>query len=211
MQQGGPRGASGRTRKLSPRSNAARSRRTRRALLDAGRAVLTAQGYARTQLVDIFRRAGVTRGALSYHFPHKPALFAAVFAEVCQEYTHAMQTRMQTAPGDTWARWVASLGVLLDQVGHPSVQQIVYRDGPTVLGWSYVSHQAPDMQFLRSVFAQLQAEGVIAPLPLDPLVHLVRATCFQAAVYIVQAEERAGVRQDMTAGLLQLLAGLRSP
>ena len=41
MQQGGHSGAYGRTRTLSSRSNTGRSRRTRRALLDAGRAVLT--------------------------------------------------------------------------------------------------------------------------------------------------------------------------
>ena len=44
-------------------SNAERFRRTRRALLDAGRALFADVGYARTTTGALVRRAGVTRGA----------------------------------------------------------------------------------------------------------------------------------------------------
>ncbi len=37
------------------------------------------------------------------------------------------------AEGDTWERFMTSLGVLLEQVGHPGVQQNVHVDGPAVL------------------------------------------------------------------------------
>ena len=57
---------------------------------------------------------------------------------------------------------MGSLGVLLEQIGRPSVQRIVYVDGPAILEWSSVRHQAPDVQFLRAVFAQLWVEGFIA-------------------------------------------------
>lgn len=188
-----------------PRSNAEHSRRTKRALLDMGRALFTDLGYTRVSIEAIARRAGVTRGAVYHHFPGKTALFTAVFAEVCQEYIHAVQTRMETAEGETWERFMASLGVLLEQLGRPSGQRIVYVDGPIVLGWSHARHGAPDFQFLHAVFAQLQAEGVIKPLPLDPCPHLLQALCSQAARSIAQAEERVVARRDMPAGLKQLL------
>lgn len=194
-----------------PRSHAERSRRTRRALLDVGREFFTDPGYARISTEAIVRRAGMTRGAFYYHFPGKAALFAAVFEEVCQEYIHAVQTRMETAEGDTWERFMGSLGVLLEQLGRPSVQRIVYVDGPAILEWSSVRHRAPDFQFLRAVFAQLRSEGFIAPLPLDPCTHLVQALCSQAALYIARAEERAVAQRDMTAVLRRLLDGLRPP
>ncbi len=203
-------GAHGRSRSRPPRSNAERSRQTRRALLNAGRALFTALGYDYTTTEAICRRVGVTRGAFYYHFPDKTALFAAVFTEVCQKYIQPVRTCMQTAEGDTWERFMASLGVLLEEMGRPSVQRIVYWDGPAVLGWSDVRRQAPDLQFLRTVFAQLLAEGLIQPLPLDPCVHLVRAICSKAARYIAQAEEKAGGRQDMTAALRRLLDGLHT-
>ncbi len=194
-----------------PRSNVERSRRTKRALLDVGRELFADLGYAHVSMEAIVRRVGVTRGAFYYHFPGKTAFFAAVFAEVCQECIHAVQTRMETAEGETWERFMASLGVLLEQLGRPSVQRIVYADGPIVLGWARVRHGAPDFQFLHAVFAQLCAEGVIKPVPFDPCIHLVRALCSQAARSIAQAEERAVARRDMTAALKRLLDGLRVP
>lgn len=163
------------------RSNAERSRRTRRALPDVGRALFTDSGYTHTSTGAIVRRVGVTRGAVYHHFPSKTALFATVFAEICRECLHAVQTRMETAEGETWGRFMASLGVLPDQLGRPSVQRIVYVDGPIVLGWSRAHRQSPGTQFLHAVFAQLCAEGVIRPLPLDLSTHLVRALCSQGA------------------------------
>ena len=196
-------------KEYAPRSNAERSRRTRRALLDAGRELFTDPGYARISTEAIVRRAHTTRGALFHHFPDKAGFFAAVFEEVCREYIHAVQTRMETAEGDTWERFIGSLGVLMEQLGRPSVQRIVYVDGPVVLEWSSVRHWAPDFQFLRAVFAQLRSEGFIAPLPLDLCTHLVRGMCFQAALYIARAEVWAVAQRDMTAALRRLLNGLR--
>ncbi len=196
---------------LPSRSNAERFRQTQRALLDVGRELFTDPGYTHTSAEAIVRRVGVSRGAFYYHFPGKAALFAAVFAEVCREYIHVVQTRMETAEGETWERFMASLGVLLDQLGRPSVQRIVCVDGPVVLGWSHARRRAPDFQFLHSVFAQLYAEGVIKPMPLDLCTYLVHSLCSQAARYIAQAEERALAQRDMTAALRRLLAGLRVP
>ena len=211
MPRGSQRSAREHSRKLPPHSNPDRSRRTRRALLAAGRAVFTEQGYTHTTIPEIFHRAGVTRGAFSHHFPSKAAFFAVVFEEACGESIHAVRTCMQTAAGDTWTQFVASLGVWLEQMGRPSVQRIVYLDGPAVLEGSHVYRQPPDKQFLRSVFTQLRAEGLIDPLLLDPCVHLVWAMCSGAASYIAQAEERAVAQRDMRAVLVQLMAGLRSP
>ena len=188
-----------------------RFRRTHRALLHVGRALFTDLGYPRVSMEAVVRRVGVTRGAFYYHFPDKTALFTAVFEEVCRECIHAVQTRMETAEGETWERFMASLEVLLEQLGHPGVQRIVYADGPAVLGWARARHGAPDFQFLHAVFTQLRAEGVLQPLPLYPCVYLVRAMCFEAARSITQAEERAVARRDMTAALKQLLDGLRVP
>ena len=101
-------------------SNAERSHRTRRALLDVGRALFADVGYARTTTEELVRRAGVTRGALYYHFPDKTALFEAVFEEVHQECLQAMSTGMETAEGDPWERFMASLRVLIAQLGRPT-------------------------------------------------------------------------------------------
>ncbi len=189
-------------------SKAARARRTRRALLDVGRALFADVGYARTTTGELVRRAGVTRGALYYHFRDKSGLFEAVFDEVHQEF-QAMRTCMETAKGDPWERFLASLRELITQLGHPSVQRIVAVDGPAVLDSSHVRHRPLGPQFLRAVCEQLVAEGVLKPLPLDPLCRLVWTACFEAALYIAQPETRGGGQQDMIATLMGLLGGLR--
>ena len=189
-------------------SNAERSRRTRRALLDVGRALFADVGYARTTTEELVRRAGVTRGALYYHFPDKTALFEAVFEEVHQECLQAMSTGMETAEGDPWERFMASLRVLIAQLGRPGVQRIV-ADGPAILGWSSTRQGPLGPQSLRAVCEQLVAEGVITPLPLDPLCRLVWTACSEAALHIAQPETSGGDQQEMIATLMCLLGRLR--
>jgi AcrR family transcriptional regulator len=54
-----------------------RSAATQKALLDATLACLRRHGFAKATLQQIETSAGMTRGALLYHFPTKQALFAA--------------------------------------------------------------------------------------------------------------------------------------
>ena len=116
---------------------------------------------------------------------------------------------METAAGDTWERFLASLRVLVAQLGHPSVQRIVAVDGPAVLDWPGARHGPLGPQSLRPVFEQLVTEGVLKPLPLDPLCRLVWTACFEAALHIAQPETRGGGQQDMTVTLMGLIGGLR--
>src|ERR1700722_15478697 len=73
-------------RETQPReTQAVRSARTRRALLDAARALFAEKGFAATGRDEIAERAGVTRGALYHHFASKTEVAAAVVAELESE------------------------------------------------------------------------------------------------------------------------------
>jgi TetR/AcrR family acrAB operon transcriptional repressor len=54
---------------------------TRESLVDAALKVFSAKGYATTTLDDIARTAGVTRGAVYWHFGGKAELFNALVSE----------------------------------------------------------------------------------------------------------------------------------
>jgi len=54
---------------------------TRQALLHAALAVFSRKGYATARLEDIAREAGVTRGAIYWHFSSKADLYAALVAD----------------------------------------------------------------------------------------------------------------------------------
>ena len=55
---------------------------TRNALLDAAERVFSKRGVSRTTLADIAAAAGVTRGAIYWHFANKADLFWAMLARV---------------------------------------------------------------------------------------------------------------------------------
>jgi TetR/AcrR family acrAB operon transcriptional repressor len=55
---------------------------TRQALLDAALRVFSRQGYAATRLEDVAQEAGVTRGAIYWHFKSKAELYNTLVGEV---------------------------------------------------------------------------------------------------------------------------------
>src|SRR5580704_8226833 len=63
-------------------TQAARSARTRGALIEAARALFATKGFAATGRDEIAEQAGVTRGALYHHFASKTELAAAVVEEL---------------------------------------------------------------------------------------------------------------------------------
>lgn len=54
---------------------------TRKQLLEAAVRVFSEKGYAATRLSDIGEEAGVTRGAIYWHFGNKKELFVALYKE----------------------------------------------------------------------------------------------------------------------------------
>ena len=52
-------------------------------IVQAAIRVLARQGYARTSLMDIAREAGMSKGAVHYHFPTKDALIQVVLETAC--------------------------------------------------------------------------------------------------------------------------------
>ncbi len=192
-------------------TNAEQSQRTRRALLDTARATFAAQGYVAASTEEIVRRAGVTRGALYYHFRDKAALFEAVFDEVRGEYLAALRTAIAAAEGDAWQRLMTGVDLFLEGIQDPTAQRIVYIDGPAVLDWSSEQRRAPAIALLREIFAPLMAAGIIEQLPLDALLRQLWALFFNAAVDIAQAEEGALALRDRQVVLRRILNGLRPP
>ncbi len=191
-------------------TKAEQSQKTRRVLLDTARALFAFKGYAATPTEEIVLRAGVTRGALYYHFHDKAALFEAVFDEVRGEYLAALRADVATLEGDAWERMMTGVGLFLERLLDPSVRRIVYIDGPAVLDWSDEQRRAPAVALLRDIFAPLMDAGLIDRLPLDALLRQLWALFFQAAVDIAHAEEGAMALHERLVVLRRILNGLRS-
>lgn len=88
---------------------------TREQLLDAAERVFRDQGVTRTSLAEIAAEAGVTRGAVYWHFRDKADLFAAM----CERATSPMDALVEQAHEATTASPLESLRELcVDALRH---------------------------------------------------------------------------------------------
>lgn len=71
--------------------------RTRKQLLDAGARVFGRKGYTAARLSDIASEAGVTRGAVYWHFGSKKGLMFAILREMVNPY---MQIAVEALESD---------------------------------------------------------------------------------------------------------------
>ncbi|RUR53259.1 TetR family transcriptional regulator [Vreelandella populi] len=73
------------------RKTKAEAAATREALLDAAEEVFFAKGVARTSLEQVARHAGLTRGAVYWHFKNKGDLFMALVERVRMPFQSLME------------------------------------------------------------------------------------------------------------------------
>ena len=189
------------------RTNAERSEETQAALIAAARELFTERGYSATPTEAIVERAGVTTGALHYHFKDKVGLFRAVFAATDQAMLATVAQRIEQAEGDAWQRIMAGLHAFLEQCTSPHIQRILYTDGPIVLGPDWPSQTG--LNLLRQSLAVLIRQGHCAEQPIDPLAYLIDGSLALGALYIARADDKRTARADIEHALLALLSGLR--
>ncbi|HZU47747.1 MAG TPA: TetR family transcriptional regulator [Mycobacterium sp.] len=193
------------------RTQAMRSAETRAALIAAARPLFAAHGYSAVGTETIVRTAGVTRGALYYHFADKVELFAAVFeaveAEVSQRIGEAVAAADQSDPlvvmrlgANTW----------LDACAEPEIHQIVLVDAPAVLGWARWTEigNRYNIGLVRALLAHAIEVGRIPPQPLDATAHTLLGALREAALYLARADDHEQARRDTGAVIERLIQAL---
>jgi AcrR family transcriptional regulator len=144
-------------------TQAARSARTRAALLAAARVLFAEKGYARTGREEIAERAGVTRGALYHHFASKQEVAAAVVDELEAELVDLVVAAALEGSGvrDQLHRGCRAY---MDACADPTMARIL-ADAPAVLGLAACRalDAAACLPLLKEVFARGRAEGMEVP------------------------------------------------
>jgi len=83
------------------RRTKAETEQTRLDIIAAARRVFAGCGVSRTSLADIAREAGVTRGAIYWHFRNKPDLFFAMMEQVSLPLIDLIDENLPAqSPGD---------------------------------------------------------------------------------------------------------------
>ena len=188
-------------------SNADQSDQTQRALRAAARALFTERGYAATSAAAIVARAGMTRGALHYHFQNKAGLFSAVYTEMEGELMQGIVQSMAAAEGDEWQRILRAIDTFLDLSTAPAFQRVLYVDGPAVLNSAVPNPTG--LSLIRQSLELLMTQGYIAAQPLEALARLWFGALVEGALYLVQAGDQPTAKADLTQSIARLLNGLR--
>ena len=189
---------------------AARSEHSRRLLLDVARGLFATRGYAATATEEVVRLAGVTRGALYYHFLDKQDLFRAVVEDLQQQLVQQVGAASAEI-ADPWERLRAGLHAFLDACLRPEVQRIVLLEVPAVLGlaaWRELDARY-GLGLLRAALESLMELGLLERQPIDPLAHVLLGALSEAGTFIAHAEDAGEARASVGAALDRLLGGLR--
>jgi TetR/AcrR family transcriptional regulator, acrAB operon repressor len=97
---------------------------TRELLLDAAAAIFQQHGVSRTSLAQIASAAGVTRGAIYWHFEDKADLFEAMMNRVCLPFEEAFRRGVDAGAPDPLGLLVENfVAVLRKVVSDPQVRQ----------------------------------------------------------------------------------------
>jgi AcrR family transcriptional regulator len=185
----------------------ARGDRTRRDLVDAGRALFVEKGYFETSISDLVTRSGVgTRGAFYHHFKDKAELFRAVFEEVERDLT----LRSLASPphgADAWEKLSVGMRGFLESALEPEVQRVMLIDGPVVLGWRTLRsiQEGNSIALINEMVDEAIAEGIIDDQPVGELTHLLVAAVEEAALLVAHADRPAKARARAAKVLDRLL------
>src|SRR5262249_36575474 len=145
-------------------------------LMAVARELFAERGYAGVGTEEIVQRAGVTRGALYYHFREKKELFRAIYEQMEGELADALGRQLAEGPADDpIALLRTGVRAFLDHCMEPALARIALVDAPSVLGWSEW-REMDERYGLGLVMAGLQigmAAGALRGLPVKPLAQLI--------------------------------------
>jgi AcrR family transcriptional regulator len=168
---------------LTRRSQEARREATTEALLDAGRKLFGARGYAGVGSAALAAAAGLTTGAMYHHFADKAALFRAVFESVEAELAATVR-QAAAGTGDPLIRVEKGALAFLEAAREPTVRRIVLIDGPSVLGWERWRHidEKHHLRPLKAALIVAMRAGLVDRRDPDSLARLLMGALTEAAL-----------------------------
>jgi TetR/AcrR family acrAB operon transcriptional repressor len=149
---------------------------TRSRILDAAERVFSRRGVSRTSLDDIARAAGVTRGAIYWHFKDKADLFGAMIGRVALPMEEMLQRTSEAAGDDPLAHVRGrSVAVLRKVAGDARARRVFdvvahkceYVDEMAAVGRRINSMRANCLAQLESGFRNAIRRGLL-PASVEP-------------------------------------------
>lgn len=197
---------------MQHRSQEERSRGTRTVLEQAGRKLFAENGFTAVSAEQIVLAAGVTRGALNYHYGDKRGLFLAVLEQLEVENTEEIEAAIAASPAsdDLLATMAIGLGVFLEICQRPEMVRIALSDAPAVLGWQ-AWREFEARHGLGLIIAQLEnarAAGLIVDASIPMLAQLLLSAVTEAGLIVAHEPDPRAAQVEAQRALMVLIAGL---
>lgn len=191
------------------RTNAERHAETRAKLLAVAREMFAEKGFADTGTPEIVAAAGVTRGALYYHFADKRDLFRAVFeAEEAALAARIDDVSLPLADDPVEALMAGTLAFFAAATD-AGTNRIVFVDGPAALGWD--DWREIDERYaaatLREGLTAAMTAGAIKTVPVEELTNVLGAAFNEAALGLGAGRYTAAALEETFRALFE---GLRA-
>lgn len=155
---------------------------TREAILEAAHRLFSRQQFSGTSLDLIAQQAGVTKGAVYYHFKDKRAVFSACFERQARQVSEMVAAVPQ--PDDDWAYAFAQYRAFLDFVITYGEHTISLQEAITVLGWDTWREidSSYTMGNIEKIVTRLQSSGRMKPYPRELVVNMIYGLLVNAAM-----------------------------
>jgi AcrR family transcriptional regulator len=161
----------------------AKSEKSAAQIVAAATRVLARQGYARTSLLDIAREAGMSKGALHYHFPSKEALVSKVLESALEQIARRTLEAWGRAGGDP------------SQAFREAVREL----------WAVRETRTDEVAVVADLMAQALYDDALRP----QLAAYFRTAALQVNQYLLPHLDMMGLRLRVPPELLpRLLVGL---
>lgn len=173
------------------RTQAERRAETKRALLDAARALFVEKGYAETGTPEIVKAADVTRGALYHHFADKADLMRALVRQEAEAIASDIDADTNTSQSPLDA-FMAGASAYFSAMSVPGRARIMLLEGPAVLGIAEMARLDRETggATLLEGLRHAQNHGALKDVPLEPLADLLSSAFDRAALAIAEGEDR---------------------
>lgn len=201
-----------RTARRRPRTNAEWSAETIDNLTRLARREFARHGYEGASVERIAEQAGLTKGAVYYHFGSKEGLFEVVLRDIQRQLVQRIEARA-SHHADPLRAVQEGCDVFLEVADDDEFRRIAIIDGPAVLGWS--AWRAIDGEhglgsLKRGLYACRDA-GTFASTDLDVemMAHLLSGALNEAVFLVAESANPAQALKAAKRSFASMLIGLR--
>ncbi|MER7026899.1 MULTISPECIES: ScbR family autoregulator-binding transcription factor [Streptomyces] len=180
--------------------------RTRRAVLEAAAQVMGVRGYEAATMAEIIQRAGVTKGALYFHFSSKHELARAVIMEQTLHFDQKVSaSRLQDAIDFTHQLAVALRDDALLQAGTRIALETTFSEEPLVPYQAWID-------LLVKIFTDAREIGELLPgISLEAAAEFFVASYFGVQLFSLAASDRVDLPERVTTLWKHTLPGIATP